>query len=476
MAEDEKIGPNPAGTVILLAACVIGFFLSTVEETSSKMAGQVSMVLLGGLAISLLFDLKWGVRNLIRVDVFALIAFYFLTFFEFLFPQSHFDLLVIPEDVVTATQLTLLGFGTMVLGRHINLMPRRWLEPIGAVKVRNSDFLILYFGAAFFNFLPMFMAVDFNPVIWFDELMAPRFTQAWGRGRYGSLSTLLHELKLLGYVMPPLAGVIFANRKQYSLITLVLVALAMLMLYFVAFAGGTRNVLAIQLAGLLGGYFVVQPKIRLVSMGITVLVVGAAFIYLAEIMLEFREIGLARYVEGGYYQSGYREIADTYLAGAYEEEDDSGYMVDYNLWRISQMTAAFPEQYDFIGFNMPYVAITKPIPRAFWPGKPKDMKVGLEEVVGAEGYTVACTWMGEAYIAGGVLWIAGVGLLIGAFCCFWNGLATYTQSAFPLIVFASGFYAVLLLMRSLMFFTTALLPSIALVVMGLILYKQREGK
>ena len=473
MSDNNEIGPNPAGTILLLAACIIGYFLSTMEETSSKMAGQVSMVLLGAIAISFLFDMKAGIRNLIRVDIFALIAFYFLTFFEFLFPQSKFDLLVIPENVITATQLTLLGFATIVVGRHINLFPRRWLEPIGAVRIRDGDFLVIYLGATFLNFLPMFLAVDFNPVTWFNELLEPRFTQPWSRGRYGSLATLLNELKLLGYVMPPLAGVIFARRKHYKLVSLVVVALTMLMLYFVAFAGGTRNVLAIQLAGLLGGYFVIQPKIRLVPMVITVLAIGASFLYLAERMLEFREMGLRRYVEGGYYQSGYREIADTYLAGAYEQQEDSGYMVDYNLWRISQMVAAFPEQYDYIGFNMPYVAITKPIPRAFWPGKPKDLKVGLEEVVGAEGYTVACTWMGEAFIAGGVLWIVGVGLLIGAFCCFWNGLATYIHSAFPLIVFASGFYAVLLLMRSLMFFTTALLPSIALIIMGLIVYKTR---
>ena len=47
------------------------------------------------------------------------------------------------------------------------------------------------------------------------------------------------------------------------------------------------------------------------------------------------------------------------------------------------------------------------------------------------------------------------------------------HSPFALIVFASGFYAVLLLMRSLMFFTTALLPSLALIAMGVFLYNYR---
>jgi hypothetical protein len=53
-------------------------------------------------------------------------------------------------------------------------------------------------------------------------------------------------------------------------------------------------------------------------------------------------------------------------------------------------------------------------------------------------------------------------------------LANFIHSPFPLVVFASGFYSILLVMRSLLFFTTALLPSIALIIMGAIIYKHRR--
>jgi hypothetical protein len=88
--------------------------------------------------------------------------------------------------------------------------------------------------------------------------------------------------------------------------------------------------------------------------------------------------------------------------------------------------------------------------------------------------TIAVTWVGEAFLGGGVLWTLIIGLMIGAFCGWWNHLANYLHSPFALIVFASGFYATLLLMRSLVFFTTALLPSIALIVMGIFIHKQRS--
>jgi hypothetical protein len=122
---------------------------------------------------------------------------------------------------------------------------------------------------------------------------------------------------------------------------------------------------------------------------------------------------------------------------------------------------------------MPFVALTKPIPRALWPDKPVDFDVGLEQAAGIEQMTIAVTWVGEAFLGGGVLWTLIIGLMIGAFCGWWNHLANYLSSPFALIVFASGFYAVLLLMRSLVFFTTALLPSIALIVMGIFIHKQR---
>ncbi len=435
---------------------------------------MVSIILLIGIVGSFLLDWRYGLRNLVRVDVFALLAFYFLTFFEFLFPQSRFDLLVIPKDVVEATHLLLVGIAAMVIGRHLDIFPKKTLNVIGAVEMKPRDFLVLFFGACFLNFLPQLMAVDFNPVAWFDETLKNRFARAWGRGRYGNLATLVNELQMLGYVMPPLAGVIFARRKSYATVSLILVGIALLLLWYSAFSSGTRNILAIQFAGFLAGFVVVQQKLRLKLLVPLGVVFALGFVVLADHMLAFRNMGLRTYVENGYYKAEYQEFEETYLGLDNRNETDSGYFVDYNLWRLSQMVEAFPERYPHIGWNLPFVAITKPIPRAFWSSKPVDLKVGLEEVIGAEGYTIAVTWVGEAFVAGGLLWIVAIGILIGAFCRYWNHLANFLQSPFPLIVFASGFYAVLLLMRSLMFFTTALLPSIALVIMGLIIHRSRS--
>lgn len=461
------------GTVVIIGSCLISFFLSFQQVEPSEMARSVSYTLLIGMVISFLLDWRFGLRNLIRVDVFALLAFYFLTYFEFLFPQAKFDFLVIGSDVVTAVHMTLIGIAAFVIGRHFDVLPKHWLGFIGKIEMQRGDMLAIYFGAFILSSLPMWLAVEFNPVTWFDELMSPRFGRAWGRGKFGDLSSLLHELRLLGYIVPPIAGVIFAKRKEYSNFSLFFVAVALLLLWFAAFSSGTRNILAIQMAGFIGGFLIVQKQLKLLPVAIMGVVFAGAFVFLADIMLDFRQVGLKRYLEYGREYASYHQFQDEFLG--VEENSTSGYFVDYNLWRIAQMVAAFPEMYDHIGWNMPFVAITKPIPRALWKGKPTDLKVGLEEVIGAEGYTIACTWVGEAYVAGGPVWIIGFGILIGIFCCFWNQLANFIHSPFPLVVFASGFYSVLLVMRSILFFTTALLPSIALIIMGAIIYKHRRA-
>lgn len=472
MKPELDIRPTGQGTIVILVSCLIAYFFSFMEAQPSRVAQIVAVCLLAGISISFLLDWRLGIRNLLRVDVFAFLALYFLSYFEFLFPQGHFDVLVNPDDVLPGIHVTLIGFAALAVGRHIRLGSGNHLAFVGKINLHRRYIVLIYFAAFFFSHLHMWVAVDFNPVVWIDELMGPRFARAWGRGKFGNLSSLFYELILLSYVMPPIAGLIYARWREYGKTTAILITIPLLLLLFGGFTGGTRNVLAIHLAGLLAGFFVVQKRIRIWAIALVGGVTAICFFFLAEAMVEFRNMGFKTYVEEGMYRSDYKEFVDTTI-GESSDGSSRGYFVDYNLWRITQLVGSIPEVYPYVGWNLPYVALTKPIPRAFWPGKPTDLAVSLEEVVGAEGYTIACTWIGEAYLAGGAFWILCVGLLIGVFCRFWNQLANYISSPFALIVFASGFFAVLLLMRSLMFFTTALLPSIALIVMGFIIFKHQ---
>jgi hypothetical protein len=69
---------------------------------------------------------------------------------------------------------------------------------------------------------------------------------------------------------------------------------------------------------------------------------------------------------------------------------------------------AMPQKHPFLGFEVIYNAVIKPIPRAVFPGKPEGLSVSIEEIVGAEGWTVAVTYVGESYMAAGWFGVFGI--------------------------------------------------------------------
>src|SRR5687768_626809 len=78
---------NVVGTLLALFGIMITAFTMEGAQPSS-LARFAAIGVAISLGISVLADLRHGVRNVIRADVMALAAFYFLTLFEFLFPQE----------------------------------------------------------------------------------------------------------------------------------------------------------------------------------------------------------------------------------------------------------------------------------------------------------------------------------------------------------------------------------------------------
>lgn len=470
-----SIKPTWPGTAVICGACVVGWFVNHEADTAYAAARGVSFLLLAAIAVSILSDWRSGLRNLVRSDIFALLALYFLLYFEFLFPQPNFEVFAIFEHVQTSIDMTLAGFIALSLGRHVSFGDWKPLQFAGKVKLKTSDYVWILLGAFIAANLNQWIAVGFNFAEWISELMESRFQRAWARGRYGDLSALLGELGLLGYLVPPLAGLIFAKRKEVNAFLLIVVTICLLVMFFKGFSGGTRNVLAVYMVGCMGGYFLVQKRLKLTTIVVTSLFVMVAFFFMAKYMLEFRNIGLGRYIEEERYRPSYRSFHQQYQGG-YGDDEVTTYFVDYNLHTMSRLVAVFPDQFDYLGWNLPFVAMTKPIPRAFWPSKPEGLKVGMEEAIGAEGMTVAATFIGEAYVCFGILGVIGIGGFLGTICGWWNQLAVQLHAPLSLAIYTSGFFAILITMRSLMFFTTAILPSLALLVFARILYSHQQSE
>jgi oligosaccharide repeat unit polymerase len=442
--------PDTTGTITaLLGLLLTALFLG--GEKASDVGRAASFGALASVSLSLSFDLRaGGLKNLIRADVMAILAFYFLTLFEFLFPQPDFDMMLARDSAYSASLGVLLGFAGLLVGRHLVRVHRQPFAETMTREIPAAWIIAIYWTCVLVAYAHMLIAVNFDIAEMVHYFMEPRFAQPWGRGRLGDWKALFVELGMLLYLIPPLGGIIFARRNRYGAFTLVTVAVALLFTFFYAFSSGTRNVFASYLVTFLIGYAFAAPFIKRTALIAVAGTTAVVFVVASHFMLQFRSDGLNNYLDGGY------------VAPA----EERSYFVDYNLWAIGKLMETFPKTRDYLGWEIPYQALVRPIPRALWKGKPEGLSFSIEEATGAEGMTVASSFVGEAYMSGGFLAIALAGLALGFSTGWWSSLASPRNSELGILIYASGFFAAVISMRSLFVLTTALLPTVAALVIG----------
>ncbi|MFH1499090.1 MAG: O-antigen polymerase [Verrucomicrobiota bacterium] len=450
-AETNAPAPSPAATFATIIGLLAGYLFLD-GETPSLLARSAAWSIGLSLLVGAMVDYRGNLRNLVRTDIMALASLYFLTLFEFLLPQPGFDLMIGLEPTAAALPLCFLAFGGLVIGRHwapaFSGRMKATLQHEFPPRLLMSLFWVSIIGGYFYQFA----AVDFDVGLWFDYSMAPRFSQPWGRGRLGDWKALFGEFGMIINLAPPIAGIIFARRSDYGRKVLTLVGAGLALTLFTAFVGGTRNVLATYLATFTVAYAFSLSHERRRELLIVGCSSAATLLICTVVMLEFRNIGFQRYLDG-------------YRAG----EIDTGaqtVFVDYNLYVMAELTEVFPERHGYLGLEIPILAVIRPIPRALWPGKPEGMSIGIEEALGASGLTLASSFIGEAYISGGTFGVLATALVFGLLFGWWNRLGSADNSPFGHLVFASGFFAAVISMRSMLVFTTAILPTIAAIVLG----------
>ena len=448
---DSLPRPESDGTIFaLVCLAVTAVLLSGRVPTQIATTGAVGVGI--ALAGSAVFDFRRGFRNLLRADLLALASLYFLTLFEFLFPQAEFNFLTGPNATKGAVMACLWGFAGLLVGRHlVSRRPPAFVENF--TRPVPARWMVVIFWLCFaLGFLHMLIAVKFDVAEMIEYFLAPRFAQPWQRGKFGDWKALLVELGLFLYLVPPIAGVILARREGYSHLQLALVGSGFLFTLFYGFTTGTRNIFLSYLVTFLSGYaFALNRRktreLLIISAVVTVLTIASTIL-----MLEFRGLGMRAWLDGE--------------RGAAEVQPTSTLRVDLNLWTICRLVDLFPRQQAYLGWEVPYLALIRPIPRALWPGKPEGMSKTIEAAMGAEGWTVAASFIGEAYMAGGTIAVVLCGLAFGAIISWWNCFGSPRNSELGILIYASGFLAAVISMRSLFVFTTAILPTVAAVVIG----------
>lgn len=451
--------PNAASTGLIIVGLLGGYFTMLQGSTPSETAGRAAWMVAATLVVSMGLEVRSNWKAILRPDVICLAALFFLTLFEFLFPQPLFDSLAVESSTITSITLCLIAFGSIAIFRHFAPPTPGTLVTMLTRPTPPNVMLGIFWFSFFFGFLYMLLAVGFNFATLIEQMMGARFSQPWTRGRYGDWKALLNELGMTLYLVPPIAGVILAKRKKYKSATLIAICMALLFTFFQGFASGTRYVLAAYVVTFLVGYALSFTKQRGLEFVILCGVVGIGYVYGSDQMLQFRNIGLKDY----FATKGQPE------APSMPKDPEQSFFADYNLLMISQITEVIPETHQFLGWEVPYLAIIRPIPRAIWPGKPEGMSVTFEEIAGVSASTTkAATFVGEAYIAGGTVGVILGSAFFGMFTAWWGRLSPALTSEFGVLVYASGFFAIIISMRSMLVLTTAILPTLAAICFAMV--------
>jgi len=452
--------PRWDATIAALIGLVITAFAmaSGRDRISSQLANTTAIGVLCTLAISFAFEVRGGIRNLGRADIMGIVALYYLTLYEFLTPQPFFNVAMPdPRATYLALWAVIIGFAGLVIGRHLIPRGKQPFERIMTNPIHPGWLIGIFWGSFFLGFLHMLLAVDFDIGKMIDAMERVRFDQPWSRGKYGDWKALITEFSLLLYLIPPITGLILGRRERYSGLVLASVLPGFAWVLFYGFTAGTRTVIGAYLVTFMIAFVFASPPEKRRQIFLVSAACAAAMIFSTRAMLEMRGIGYKRWMEGERTNIVTRHTASVF--------------VDDNLLVISKLAQFFPNgnHGEYLGFEIPYLALVRPIPRAIWPGKPKGMSLTIEEALSAKGATVAATFVGEAYMSGGLLAVGLEAIVLGMMAGWWNRLGSPKNSELGILVYSSGFFAVTITMRSTFSLTTALLPCVAGIVFGKLL-------
>jgi hypothetical protein len=451
LRNDTKTGPLPAswGATAFFLAGLVATGLTFYGETPSSSARYAAIgcgLSLAGFGI-LEIKRRWG--NLLRADMVSMAALYYLIFIEFLFPQPDFDSLSRNANVDLGIEVVLWSFGAMALGRHM-MSQRSGAWTLADKQLPQSTIVVLFWLCFAMGYFYMLASVDFDPGLMIWHFMGPRFSEPWARGRFGDAQALLYELSAMIYLVPPLAGIILGRRHLYPRLGVLLVLLALLLTFFYGFTRGTRSVMGAYLITFLVAYFYAASCSRkqIVQLGAI-----AAFVLIATTIygVQFRNTGLREFIRSGEQESGAPDK----------------FFVDYNLLSIAGLVAVFPEHYPYLEWEVPEWLFVRVVPRALWPGKPDGTAISPDSYLDAgPTTTISATFVGEAYMGFGLAGSIVAGLLLGWLAALWTRKAFSVRSDFGILLYGSGFFAVVITMRSLYMLPVASLPVLAVAVLG----------
>ena len=351
-------------------------------------------------------------------------------------------------DTVEAVQIrqAFLAIGLFVVMVWIGAIRRPWRIPSTLLSSARQEFSPNgYFGLAVVSFaigmLTFAIPCNFNIAEMVYYVGQERWAAPWARGQLGGWDAFLDHLQYFGYLLPLLTVVASTHYGWRNLRTIACVVMSFVMTMFLA-QSGSRRVVGVVVGMALILWVLTHERFRAKHILQTCAVVLLLLLTL-QVMLEYRNIGLASIVGIGTAAAEMREEKKRFL-------ENEQLRVDDNFYRLCQIIQFIPKSYPFVYHKYFLYVLVRPIPRVFWPEKPVDAGFDLPSALGAEGVSYSYSVIGELYMSLGFLGVALGGWFYGRVSAMARGLLTGSCTMAALVMYSVLVMALFSGMRSIL--------------------------
>lgn len=339
-----------------------------------------------------------------------------------------------PEEISKA----FIGIGLFIAMVWLGTVNRPWRFPSGIIRSVSQDFspniyFVLAVASFFLGMLKFAIPCNFNVVEMFRYVGEARWSAPWTRGQLGGSDAFLDHLQYFGYLVPILAIVVSRRIGWRSPQTLICVALAMIMTLFLA-QSGSRRVIGVVFGMALVLWVHSQQHLRF-RHAIVFTVAVVSLLAALQIMIAYRNVGLAVFLEGGDEK---------------EVQQQQYIHVDDNFYRLCQVIQLIPNYYAYVYHKYVVYVLVRPIPRVLWEGKPADPGFDLTTALGGEGVSYSYSVVGELYMSLGFLGVALGGWFYGRLAAMVNGLLAQCKTFGALVIYSILVMALFSGMRSIL--------------------------
>jgi hypothetical protein len=337
-------------------------------------------------------------------------------------------------DTVDVSQVrqAFLGIGVFVVMVWVGAIRRPWRLPHVLVSAAQQEFSLKgYFGLAVTCFaigmLTFAIPCGFNVAEMIYYVGQERWAAPWARGQLGGWDAFLDHLQYFGYLLPVLTVVVSTHRGWRNVRTIACLGMSLVITLFLA-QSGSRRVVGVVVGMALILWVLRHERFRLKQVLQTCAVVMMLLLAL-QVMLEYRNIGLASVIGIGTVAGESREEKKRFL-------ENQQLRVDDNFYRLCQVIQFIPKSYPFVYHKYLLYVLVRPIPRVFWPEKPVDPGFDLPTAVGVQGVSYSYSVIGELYMSLGFLGIALGGWFYGRVSAMARGLLTRSSTMAALVMYS----------------------------------------